>query len=310
MTISKPFIGPLIFALFATHQAHAQSTSAAAVALFDEGRAALQRKDFDTACAKFSESNRLEPAIGTAFNLANCEEQRGRLATAWALFKQVAGRMKEDDPRLAVALERVASLDKRVPRVVLQPGLHTGEQTRVRLDDMELDRASFGSALPLDPGTHQVLIRDQSKPVRSAQLTLAAGETLSFSLEPSTRNAVNAEPQSAPNASSHRILGLSRSDATLTAGVIGGAGLLVGTIAGVVGLNAQAVANADCSDRTRTCSQEGYDANQRAKAMALVSSIGLVVGILGSGAATYLYITAPADSGEQRTASVGLRGVW
>ena len=58
----------------------------AAAALFDEGRAALQRRDWDFACAKFAASERLDPAIGTQFNLANCEEERGRLATAWVMF--------------------------------------------------------------------------------------------------------------------------------------------------------------------------------------------------------------------------------
>jgi len=92
------------FALFATFAgalpATAQSERAASVALFDEGRAALQRGDLAVACSKFQESNRLDPAVGTAFNLANCEEQRGRTSTAWALFREVAARMKPDDPRL------------------------------------------------------------------------------------------------------------------------------------------------------------------------------------------------------------------
>jgi hypothetical protein len=292
--------------------AAAQSSSAAAIALFEEGRAALQRNDFDTACAKFRESNRLDPAIGTAFNLANCEEQRGRLATAWVLFKQVAGRMKEDDPRLAIAHERVTSLDTRVPRVVLQPGPHNSEQTRARLDDMDLDSGSFGSALPLDPGAHRVLIRDPGKPVRNTQFSLAPGETLTFSLEPPSSDATSstAPREALSGASNERILGLRRADATLAATAIGGAGLLVGTITGIIGLNAQALGNADCSDRTRTCSQDGHDANQRAKTMAVVSSVGLVVGALGAGTATYLFVTAAPSTSATQAAMFALRGTW
>lgn len=108
----------ILGSLCVASSAHAQSSAAAAVALFDEGRAALQSGDFDVACVKFKESNRIGPAVGTAFNLANCEERRGRLATAWVLFRQVAAQMRPDDPRLSVATERVVALEKRAPRVI------------------------------------------------------------------------------------------------------------------------------------------------------------------------------------------------
>ena len=156
--------------------AQAQSETAAAVALFDEGRAALQRGEFDLACAKFKESNRLDPAIGTAFNLANCEERRGRLATAWVLFRQVVARMKPDDPRLAVATERVKALENRVPRVTFVADDHTPRDTRVKVDELELGSASFGSAIPLDPGEHHAVVRSPGLPPRAITFTLAAAE--------------------------------------------------------------------------------------------------------------------------------------
>lgn len=305
----------LLLLLGATEASAQTSSTVAAVGLFDEGRAAVERGNFDTACAKFRESNRLDPAIGTAFNLANCEEKRGRLATAWVLFKQVAGRMKPEDPRLPVAQERVASLGERVPRVVLQAGSHVDASVRVRLDDVELDSASFGSALPLDPGLHELMIRERGKAARPIRFTLAIGETRSLPLE-STASSENARaPSPSPSAprterDDGRVLGLSRSNATCVAAVIGGAGLLVGAVAGIVGLGAQGTGNAECSSSTQSCSQKGYDANQRAKTMAVVSSVGFVVGILGGGAATYLYVTAPAPGDAPRTASLGIGGAW
>jgi tetratricopeptide (TPR) repeat protein len=98
--------------------ARAQSNKTAAAALFDEGRAALQRNELDLACAKFKESDRLDPAIGTTFNLANCEEQRGHLAAASTLFRQAAARMQPEDQRLPIANARIQSLESRIPHVV------------------------------------------------------------------------------------------------------------------------------------------------------------------------------------------------
>lgn len=287
--------------------ARAQTSTAAAVQLFDEGRAALQRGELDVACAKFQESNRLDAAIGTTFNLANCEEQRGRLATAWALFRQVAGRMKPDDPRLAVASERIAALDRRVPRLILSTSYRTPAGTRARVDEIELAGASFGSAIPLDPGTHQIVIRSPSAATRSSSVNLEEGKTVTVSVDPPLSAAGPAI--ASPKRDSSKILGMTRQQALWVTGGIGAAGLLVGTVAGVVGLNAQAVGNDNCSDKTKTCSQTGYNANQRAKAMATVSTIGFVVGVVGAGAATYVFLTVPTGD-NQRAAAMGLGGRW
>ena len=53
-----------------------------AEALLQEGRKAMDEKDYDKACQLLRESNRLDPTPATKYNLANCEEKRGRLATA------------------------------------------------------------------------------------------------------------------------------------------------------------------------------------------------------------------------------------
>ncbi|NOU28880.1 MAG: hypothetical protein HOO96_13330, partial [Polyangiaceae bacterium] len=46
--------------------------------LFREGRKALEAGDYAVACAKFAESQRIEPAPGTLLNLAGCEERSGK----------------------------------------------------------------------------------------------------------------------------------------------------------------------------------------------------------------------------------------
>jgi tetratricopeptide (TPR) repeat protein len=85
----------------------AKTLAEVADVLFNDARAAMAVKKFDVACEKFRESNRLDPAVGTLFNLANCEAQRGQLVTAWTLYRQVLEKLPPDDPRASVARRSV-----------------------------------------------------------------------------------------------------------------------------------------------------------------------------------------------------------
>src|SRR5262249_46236771 len=58
--------------------------AAMAEKLFDEARQLMLGHTYDEACAKFAESERLDPAAGTLLNLAVCHEAQGRTATASA----------------------------------------------------------------------------------------------------------------------------------------------------------------------------------------------------------------------------------
>src|SRR5260221_7405355 len=84
---------------------------AAAEALFRAGRAAADKGDYVTACPKFEESNRLDPEVGTVFNLADCDEHLGKVASAWQLFKEVAQRLSPADERVSIATSRAAALE-------------------------------------------------------------------------------------------------------------------------------------------------------------------------------------------------------
>src|SRR5277367_6013343 len=100
---------------------------AAAQALFDEGNSLMSHNKFAEACAKFEESQRQDPGIGTLYHYADCEDRLGKSATAWAAFREVAAEARAlgQTARALAADERVSAIKARLPRLLIDPGGET-----------------------------------------------------------------------------------------------------------------------------------------------------------------------------------------
>jgi hypothetical protein len=130
-----------------------------AQALFDEGRALMEKKRFPEACAKLAESQRLDPGGGTLLNLAVCHEKDGKLATAKVAYEDALAAAKQDKrkDRQAIARERLAALEPLLPRLRVLVTLSTDmEGLELKLDGMVLRRAAWGVATAVDPGSHVI----------------------------------------------------------------------------------------------------------------------------------------------------------
>ena len=64
------------------------SQRATAEALFQQAAQLMDQKRFSEACEKFAASQELDSGLGTMLYLADCYEQAGRTASAWALFRE------------------------------------------------------------------------------------------------------------------------------------------------------------------------------------------------------------------------------
>lgn len=163
----------------------AQAQAPAAQALFEQGRKALAAGDVVTACERFRASERLEPAPGTKANIADCEERRGHVATAWELNRTALANLARDDPRGEILKRRLAKLEPRLPRVVLSLPATAPKDTTVRDGETTIGIAGgYGVALPLDPGVHHLVISSPSCGSRSVDLTLVEGKTETVNLTP------------------------------------------------------------------------------------------------------------------------------
>jgi hypothetical protein len=147
--------------------ARAQSAPPDPVAqsLFDQGRAEL-------ACAKLEESQRLSPAPGTAFNLADCYAHIGKLASAWSLFRDVeaASNLAVQVARARLAKQRADELEAQLPRLMVQVG-SAGADLQVQRDGVSLGRAQWDTLVPVDLGEHVVTV---SAPHRRPWRTVVA----------------------------------------------------------------------------------------------------------------------------------------
>src|SRR4029077_14234466 len=102
--------------------AQSAQDKADAEVLFNAAKTALAAGNFGDACPKFAESQRKDPAIGTALYLAECYERSGRMASAWAQFR-VAEDManQRHDNRAARAKQRADRLSPSKVTIVLSP---------------------------------------------------------------------------------------------------------------------------------------------------------------------------------------------
>jgi hypothetical protein len=127
-----------------------------AEALFRDARELIVKGDYAAACPKLEESQRLDPAPGTEFNLARCYELTGRLASAWGAYVEVASitHSAGQAAREQHARERVAAIEPRLSYVVVKMQHASNAGVHLTRDGAEMPLAQLEVAIPIDGGEH------------------------------------------------------------------------------------------------------------------------------------------------------------
>lgn len=156
----------------------AHADDATAEALFQAGKSLMDQKKYSEACPKFEASYKLDPAIGTKLNLADCHEKDGKLAQAWADWGEARDQAKRenDKARTDLAIRRQKELDPKVPKLTVNVTGPTAGLAVYR-DELELDSAMLGVPLPVDPGTHVVTLRRGKSVLRDKKVDVAEKST-------------------------------------------------------------------------------------------------------------------------------------
>jgi hypothetical protein len=296
---------------------------AAAEALFSKGREAAKRGDLDAACAAFEESIRLDPAPGTMFNLGDCEEKRRHDAAAWQWFEETLTKLSASDQRRPLVQRRIAAIEARLPMLTIRLAPGSPPDAVVQRDGSELRAASLGVALPLDAGTHHVVVTApghdahvediQLAPGDHKELVVAAGPKTAAApppVPPPTPQPIIAPPPAAappvpapsPAHADTRVLGY-------VVGGVGAASVVTALVLGGVALGDKSTVDAHCNRTTRLCdSQSAVDAASAGSALTTASTVTFIVGAAALGVGTYFVLSSGKSGETDVRASAGLAG--
>ena len=299
-----PCLGLALALLLGADPVLAQQESVAE-SLFREARESVKRGDPEQACPKFEESYRLDPSIGTLLNLGLCEQQRGRIATAWTKLRQFADVAPDGDPRLALARQKIAELEQELPKIRILVS-QEGRLGTVRLDGVELRSASLGIHLPVDPGEHVILTTWRTGESQETRIRLGASELLDVPIS-APEIAVPVKPAAhprveqpnpsksrrvAPSTSSVRQVVARQANAERTVayavGAVGAAAVLTSGLFGLLALREKGIVGQHCPDHSCR-DQTGLDAVRAGSHDEKLANVAFAAGVLAIGAGVTLW---------------------
>jgi hypothetical protein len=145
---------------------------ATATMLFNEGRRLVNAGHYAEACPKFEESERLDPGIGTQFNLADCYQHIDRFASAWALFLDVASSAggTGQQARESLARKRALALEPKVSKLMIATPRNSAG-LEVRRNGEPVRSMLWNSPVPVDPGSYTL---EASAPHKKKWSTVAS----------------------------------------------------------------------------------------------------------------------------------------
>jgi tetratricopeptide (TPR) repeat protein len=297
-------------------RAHAQAENKiAAEALFDRGVALMKEGKFAEACPQLEQSQAIERGIGTMLYLAECYERLGRVASAWALFREAASaaRAEGQPDRADLGAARAAKLEPNLPKLRLEvaPGNQMPDFV-VLLNGVALSSSAWAAVFPVDPGDtriearapgHRSFLHVEHIAAESAT-TVVSVPVLDPELQAVAVPAPSAVALVASNGSPPSDAQADGSDAArpwqrplgLVVGGVGVVGLAIGSYYGLHAISKDNDADKLCPGSGSGCSSQlGVELSQDARSAASLANVLLISGVALVGVGVVLYLTAPAE---------------
>ncbi len=297
-----------------TSLGQAPDNAAIAEVLFQEAQRLIGDGRVSEACAKFVESDRLDPGMGTKLSIADCYEREGKLAAAWALFTEIipAAQQAKRKDREALAKSRVDALAPRLPKLTVIMDGADAKTVEVVRDGVVIGAATLGVALPVDPGEHVVVARSLGFKTWSTTVTIKERETLevkipALEVEPAKEVEAAPPPPAPPPPLPPPVIPSTsalRTGSFISFGV-GGVGLVTWAVLGGLSLQKKALADEACPQGT--CHKPGdIEVWRDGRSLANGATVALGVGVAGAATGVILLWLdkRPKDRDATKTAKV------
>lgn len=301
---------------------------AAADKLFRDAKSLATQGRYAEACPKLEESQRLDPALGTEFNLADCYEHTARPASAWRLFNDVAeqAHVAGKAEREKAARDRASAVDPKVARLTLVVSTPDVAGLELSCDGNTIQPENWNKPLALDPGVHTFAATAPDHERWSSNVTIAVeGGRPELVVPALVAHRASPPPPAAPVASpalapTHQArpagLGAQRVGGLALVG-LGVVGVGVGTAFGLLSMAKHADANSSPCPGGGACADQGaVDDWHAANSDGNVSTVAFIVGGAALAAGAILWFTAPKSQASPEVglvvtgSSVGVRGSW
>ncbi len=264
--------------------AQTRAESERAERLFIEASALVEKGDFGPACPKLEESQRLDPAIGTQFNLALCYEKVGRLGSAWRNYRAVerlahsTGKKGRED----ASREKADEIGRRAAHLTIAT---VNEDASVRVDGELVAREQW-AFYAVDAGEHAIEVTAPAKKGWKTRAVAPADKAAEVvvtipKLEMAAGKSIVVE-----RSNGKQVWGF-------VLGGIGIVGLGAAVTTGILALDDKSTADRQCRP---TCDEEGRSAVARGKTLLPINAIACGVAVFGLGAGSYLLLTSKTSA--------------
>ena len=269
----------------------------AAMSLAQDADNAYNRSDWPAALDLYTRASALSSVPYLLVRKGECLEKVGRLVEAldaYTLASQYqikpdldAERRKVHETAMAKAVERVGVLRGRVGKVDIQILGDNVAGAEVYVDNRQIPPVLVGTAFPVDPGKRVVQVKKGERTVsQTVDVSEASTVRVSLTLPPGK------EPEGESNSGADVSLGSQSSQTTWgwVALGVGAAGVVTGTVTGIVVASKNSSLSDACQGGHCTNKQSEVDSFNRLRPIPVV---GFAVGAVGIGAGLALLFTAP-----------------
>jgi hypothetical protein len=280
-----------------------EADRATARALAAEGYEALERHDYKVAEDRFRRADALVHAPTIVVDRARALVGLGRLVEAFEAYQLV---LREGVPANSPPSWKQAQVDagKEVPAVErrlawLVLRVEGPSDPRVTIDGAPVPNASLGARRAIDPGRHTIRVTADGfvSTGRSVTLSEAQEQELTIKLDtpPEVELQESPTPAAPPPEAEHKKPNIPM----WVAFGAGGAGLIFGSVTGVIALNKHADLEPQCPNGD--CPYELDDEVSSFRTFGTLSGIGFGVGVAGIATGAVLFFTNKSGSSSSET---------